>query len=476
MPLTPEGLVVPRYPEIVENNKELFRKLIDANIDTSDDTLLGELIQAISEREDLLYKLQELVYDGRNLNSATDKALDDIGLLKGIQREAASPTSGYQIFTGDLNTVIPTGTVVGNTDTLDRYETLSTYSITNLNLVAAKVSVLTVLDNTIYTLNVGGTSYSINSGTSAGALTIVTAIKALIDSDPSSSMDATLSGSALVLNDSTYSSNTITLSSNMEISEGSILAYAYAQESGPKSVSIGSNTNIVTPVLGVTSTYNPYTYTAGSNRESNEDYRIRLKSPSSYSGKATIPAIRAAVSSVTGVSYVTVEHNNTLVDGDIPKKKVHVIVQGGIDSDIAEAIFDSIGAPAITHGSITEVVIDEGQPHEISFSRPSGRYFAVRVQYEIYDEEILSDDHTLLIRNAVVNSINALGIGIDLIPGRIYKEIYSNTQGIGKLNIETQEISSPGDPATGTWSDDTVPITSTNFAQVALIDVTTVEV
>lgn len=84
---------------------------------------------------------------------------------------------------------------------------------------------------------------------------------------------------------------------------------------------------------------------------------------------------------LTDQSLVTVFSNSLLatatpVDIDIaggrPAKSFEIIVEGGDDTEIAQAIFDSKPAGIQTYGNTSEVIVDQyGKSHTIYFSRPT---------------------------------------------------------------------------------------------------------
>lgn len=476
MPLTSEGLVVQRYQESVDALKNLLRLKADPTLEIADDELLGQLVQCICEQQTKLNELTEIVFSSRDIDSAYGSQLDIIGALKDIERLPSSPSQGYQLFSGDADTVIPSNTIVENTTTKDRYATRVSYTISALSVVSGTLSVNTVTDSTIYSVSVSGTLYSIDSGVGATEDSILTALESDINSDVDAIVTAEKVGATLVLTSPTYSVFSLVFTTDLTFDAGTVLGYVYAQNTGPQSSAISSVTKIVTPVLGLDETINPYTYTVGSNRELDEDYRIRLKDPSTIVGKATVPAILAAVRNTTGVSYATLEYNNTMsMVGDLPQKSFHVIVDGGIDANIADTIFDVGGCSIYTYGTTEVVVVDEGQSHTIRFSRPTGQFIAVRVTYSLYDEETPPDGLETLIQQAVYGHINSLGIGVDVIPGRVMKPIYDTTSGVGDMTIEVQTIPSSGSTPSGTWSSNSIAIPSTQFAQSGLVDIIVVE-
>lgn len=480
MALTSNGLEILRYPEIIEELIRLERLKIDANLKIADDEFLGQFNQAIAEMQTRLYELAEDVYSSFNLKEAEGDSLDALGLLKDIERNPASPSQGNQIFWGASNATAPSGTIVENAVTGDRFVTRTSYQINSLSIIAGTLVVTSVTPTTTYSVSIDTKTYSVISSASPTALEIVTALKAEIDADPTAEVEASLTTDTLNVYSESYTPFSMTFTSNMIFVGGGVLGYAYAEETGDTPAGVEEITKIVTPIPGITSTKNPYAYIQGSDRESDESYRQRLLSTFTIGGKATVPAIRSGVSAVDGVTYAVVVQNNTMVTdvNGIPPKAFRTIVEGGSDADVANAIFQYGGAGIETDGSTIEVVVDEdGQSYQIEFSRPTGVFIAVRVTYSKYDEEVFPTDGETAMRQAIVSHITGLGIGTDVIPARINNTLDTSVAGIGDRTIEVQELASSGDtPNPGSWQTVTLPIAAVNFAQTALIDVTVVEV
>jgi len=101
----------------------------------------------------------------------------------------------------------------------------------------------------------------------------------------------------------------------------------------------GILTVIKTPVFGVASVTNTLAANVGRFRETDTELRPRMLSSSS-SSSPTVSGIQTAVSNVDGVIKVEVIENATgsVSAEGIPAKSVFPIVDGGSDSDIAQAL------------------------------------------------------------------------------------------------------------------------------------------
>ena len=115
---------------------------------------------------------------------------------------------------------------------------------------------------------------------------------------------------------------------------------------------------------------NPEPATGGTDIESDSSYQARLLKSNESSGKSTVSAVEAAVNNVTGVRSANVIFNKTMEtdsDGN-PPKSLHAFVLGGAGLDIAQALFDNIGATTETVGTeVFQIADHSGGIHPIRF-------------------------------------------------------------------------------------------------------------
>jgi len=121
--LTPEGLVIKRYSEILEEKRaravSRFLDLVGPNdtVDTSDSSTLGRLIALSIPGEADLWEAAQEVYSAFDPNAAYGVALDNLVALGGIERFQESFSTVQAVFTGDAGTFISQGSTVRATTT-----------------------------------------------------------------------------------------------------------------------------------------------------------------------------------------------------------------------------------------------------------------------------------------------------------------------------------------------------------------------
>lgn len=146
-----------------------------------------------------------------------------------------------------------------------------------------------------------------------------------------------------------------------------------SEEFGPIAAPSGTLAVIETPVSGWDTATNALDATLGRDIESDSDFRARRLQLLQNAGSATLEGIRSNVRAVLSVLQAFVFENTTLIiDADgLPGKSFEVVVEGGLDADIAETIFLSKPVGIESFGSTTVAVSDsQGFSHDIDFSRP----------------------------------------------------------------------------------------------------------
>lgn len=160
--------------------------------------------------------------------------------------------------------------------------------------------------------------------------------------------------------------NYILAASQVIAAAGSYVFQFRAQNSGAVLTVPNTITNPVTVVLGVASINNPTAYTSlGQNEEPDSVLKIRRQKSVSLASQGYLAGLFAALENITGVVAVFVYENNTdSTDGDgTPSHSIWVIVNGGSNADIANAIYTKRNAGAGMRGSISYTITQvDGTP------------------------------------------------------------------------------------------------------------------
>jgi uncharacterized phage protein gp47/JayE len=153
---------------------------------------------------------------------------------------------------------------------------------------------------------------------------------------------------------------------------GTISASFVCETTGPNAIPADTIWAISTPVSGITGVTNPTAGQTGTNAELDSAYRVRAAQYRNRPGTATMNGIIAAVTATPNVSQVwgyanTGDTVNSY--GDLPHS-VHLVVSGGADQDVANAIYAAVGGGINTNGSTTvDVTTSQNQIIPIHFDR-----------------------------------------------------------------------------------------------------------
>lgn len=176
-----------------------------------------------------------------------------------------------------------------------------------------------------------------------------------------------------------------------------------AQNQGAVIPTIGTITNMVTIVNGVTSVINSQSYTSlGYDTESDLDFKLRRERSTAVASEGSADAILSQVLALQGVIQGTVWENDTnSTDAtSTPAHTLWIIVDGGANDDIANIIYANKGGSG-TRGSVTiPVLTQSGQTININFDRPitSALYIKFNIQ---------SSDPTQIDRNVIKDYISS---------------------------------------------------------------------
>jgi len=184
---------------------------------------------------------------------------------------------------------------------------------------------------------------------------------------------------------------------------------------------------------------NPEAASTGVDRESDQELRIRLKRFLQAGGNSTENAIASAVSNIAGVTDVAVVSNDDVVPvsrgldrPDRPAKSFEVVVEGGSDTDIAEAIALSKAAGIQSFGDT--IILNQNPLTTVGLTRPEVFNIQLTLSYESYSEEILPNGvESTLKANAITFAADEFTLGKDIICHRLACAASTGVQGVGAV-------------------------------------------
>jgi uncharacterized phage protein gp47/JayE len=241
-------------------------------------------------------------------------------------------------------------------------------------------------------------------------------------------------------------------------------------------VDTGLVTEIVNSNGDVVSVTNPSPTTGGREQETDLEARNRAKTSGEGLGKATVPAIRAALLELPGVRAATVIENDLDVPDQYgtPMRSFQSFVLGGDDLDIGNSIFNTKAGGIRPYGDIEVIVKDIGEhEHKVYFSRATE--VKTYMKLTVTKNATFPVDGELQIKKALIQFIGgtdlsgAIYTGLNMGAAVIHSKLISI---IYKVNgVEDVEL---------TLSKDGVSYTESNIDidvfQVAQTDVDSIEV
>ncbi len=387
---------------------------------------LKKLIAVVAKPIAEVWEAIELVNGAIDPDAAVGARLETTSALTGTNREGEKPSTADLTLTGTPTTLVPAGSRAKETLNEVEFATLDDATIAAVSAWAAS----TAYDVDDFAHSDGGRVYVVTDpGTSAGS------------GGPTGTADEITDGGVVWR--------------YVGQGTGAITVAAEATEDGPREALSGEINTIVTPVSGWSSVKNLEDADPGRNVETDEALRVRRELELTRSGDATLEAIRVAVSDLEDddeIVAVKVFHNPTdATDADgVPPHAVEVMVQGGTDQNIRDALLVLVAAGVATYGNVTGTATDtEGTVHTVRFSRPT--LVPVHIELELtYDPNVwlVPDDQVDEVKAAIVLYGDGQPAGKDVVSRAISAKGVFAVAGV--LDVPVCNIGTAPSPTTET--------------------------
>lgn len=437
--LTDRGLEIKRLNEIIEESqeraRELFQDLVppDENVDTSDSSALGRLIGLKSPAIADLWELAQQVYLAFDPNSAAGIQLDNLVALSGISRREQSPTTADLYVTGVPGTIITDDTMFGTTVNNTLYAPSREFMLSSEAAHQIGVNVLTASPGTNYSIfyRISQDSPYIEvdyqSGSSATPSTILNGLKDAVTEDHSGIRAIIEDDTLYILGAIDYRVFDFYTSGNLGITSVTNIVRVFAEDAGPIQQAPGTITSIRTPVLGLDAVTNPSSAIVGTFRETDSQLRNRFRDSKFQMASNIIESLYSELINTAGVIGAVIYENDTNVHNEtynLPPHSFKVIVDGGLELDVAKAIWVNRPAGILSVGDVSIDIIDRfGYTRNIRFSRPEPVPFKIRISLTTFPD--FPEDGREKIAQAIRNSLGNQAIGQAVIYSRLYTPINS---------------------------------------------------
>ncbi|MGQ0285681.1 baseplate J/gp47 family protein [Pasteurellaceae bacterium 22721_9_1] len=436
--VTSQGFQRKRLPEQLQEIFTTLRSEFGEETELSPDTVLGVLAANEAERFATIWELAESIYSAMYPMSATGANLDRAVSFTGVKRLPAQPSAVDVAWYGQENTVIPEYTAVRNIKSQEMY-----YSVGELTLnrsraydveIAFKNSRISTGEVLQVTIN--GVQYRYQTDRSSIQYAIEqlgNRLKVL------HFLSVVTQGNSLRLRATTVSGFSLDLSQNLVITSLGCLNEAQTEGASTDLAEVGQVSELITRIDGLESVNNVTQGTKGREMETDAELYARYQLGVYQTGAGTVESLLDNLLKVKGVSSAFVYENtsNTQDQFSTPANAIHCVVQGGLDSAVAQAILTKKPAGIPTHGNTTVSVTDsQNISRAIKFSRPRRRYIWIKVSVNTFVDqgEPTASGHFVSILNNLMKYGDKLQIGSDVVLQRLMAQCVS-VNGVNSVSI-----------------------------------------
>lgn len=473
--LTPEGFLAKRFEDIVADISEDINTEFGIDINSDPDNkikiMLNILALPLAQNWSSVQALQSMM----DIDQATGIFLDYLTASKLVFRQDGSNSAGVVTVLIDqtASLTLPSGSSFYNSNN-DEFLTQQTLTLATNSCHGVFLTVDSLYSGDI-SFTFAGETFLRNTVTE-GSINL--ALQALETDLVAEGHTVTVDGNTLRVeltakSGSTPTTNFVQVSGTFTYQ---VLGFVDVQYTEEGDFIFLANTLVTAPPFSAIDSFENTVITGGRYRETDEELRQRFKNSGSVLGKATNRAIRSNLLNVDGVSEVLIIENDSsdIVDGQ-PAHSIEAVVIGGDDTDVAETLYDVKAAGIELFGNTSIIIKDaNGQDKSILFTRVSEVFVWTSVTYVKYPEEEFPVDGEQLIKDSIVNYINGLTAGRDVIAGRIEANIYNNVSGIEE--VEVKIFGSTDSGASPIYSVDPVRIADNQESVTTESRVTVVEV
>lgn len=413
----------------------------DWGVDTTinEQSFLNSLIKSNAARLAELWEMGQEVYYSQFPSTAEGISLDNAMQFGGVTRLEDQRTVYPIACTGAEGTNILYGTLIRSTTTPAKdFQSLALQTISKDNFRKLVLEVLPESEDTVYSIDIDGTTYSYTRVSGNTAENIITGLASAVKHK---GITATVSDSQLVLEAETAQSMyKATLSSNISVNKVTSNILFESVDYGNITVPTGTITTIVQNVDGLDSVTNDITPTAGRLEESDIAARQSYIKRIAIRSKNTIDGMVADIyENVDGVlSVIGMENYTSYVDADgRPPHCFEIVVDGGDESQIAQIIFQRKPPGIRAYGSTSADIADSyGNIINIGFSRPTYQYVWLKITLTRNYKEVIAPNYAPLAKDAIMNNANEYGLGEKVILQKFLPYLYSNLTGVEYITIK----------------------------------------
>lgn len=464
--LTTKGPNIKRLDTILEDMHRGLSERWGVNTRQNPESLLNHLLTNVADRIAELWEFGEDVYYSEYPSTAEGASLDNAAQFGGSTREAAAK-SYYPIHcTGRDGTKLAAGTLIASaTNPTTQLSIKEAREITRASFNRARIKIASLEAQDVYTVAINGAVFSYVSE-KADTLTVLRGIAAAI-SDREFTATVQENDELLYIESKDIAStNVLILSENLTTETVTSIITFGTVETGDILIPDGVISNIVKADAGLLEVANLCGYISGRDEESDIRFRKSYADKIFNRSSNMLESIRSAIlNNVLGVRSVAPYENDShcwYVDGELidqkdvvgtpdgyivrPPHSIEIVVDGGDSQEIARQIWDNKAGGINTVGS-TVVILPGAYDEEIPvrFNRPETVYTWFRLGITLNQAEALPPNYVDLLRGVVMENMETMNAGKDVVPQQFMSQLYKACSGISYIDIRLYATTSDAD-------------------------------
>ena len=436
--VTDKGFVIKRMDVIMEEvHNDLTegfgfdtRLLKPSFLDVLVTSACGQLAELWEELQNSYYAKYPATATGVNLDNAVQYG--------GIRREANQKTCYPLHCTGDDGTDISDAVVATATTPEIRLSASpndsTVISRENFNSVSVRVAAVEI---GVYTISINGTAYSYtNAGSSETEI-----LNGLASAVTDSSFSVSVANNTVVIESNEVGkSNVLILSDNLTTASVTSIVNFLCEDYGKITLPNGIIITQVNNIAGFRSVTNLVQPSYGRLQETDVELRQAYIAKSALRSNTMLDSIVSEL--LNNVEYVETatgyENDGDTVNSDgLPPHSVELVVEGGSDTDIANAILRRKAGGIQTYGSVVVNVPGVyGESIPIKFNRPTYLYAWIKVILHGDAAKIPANYQTLTV-SSITNDCNKLSAGSNLLIQSLTEGLYDTISGLTYIDIYT---------------------------------------
>ncbi len=435
--ITEKGFILKRMDAILD---EVHNDLTEGlGIDTrlSATSVINVITTSFCGQMAKVWEVAQNNYYSKYPATANGINLDNSVQYGGIRRAESKRTIYPLHCTGDDGTYIRKEAIV-TTDTTPKVKLFSAseFQITRESFNSVEI-VIAAKQIGVYSVSINGSQYSYFSQ-NGEENDILNGLKDVIQN---TEYDIEVENSILKITDTIQSrNNVLSLSDNLTTSSVTTIANFLTEDYGKITLPHGIVTKIANNISGFTGVINLLEPTYGRKKETDIELRQSYIAKSALRSNTMIDSIVAELlNNVANVESASgYENDDDVIDErGLPPHSIEIVVEGGNDMEIAQAILRRKAGGIQTYGStVVKVPGNYGDAIPIRFNRPDYLYAWLKIVLH-GDETKLPTNYTQLTKQSLLEDGEQMIAGTNLLTQLFHTGIYAMVAGITYIDVYT---------------------------------------